>query len=522
MVPLPILMDCVAEASSTIAYRQLTVGAVAWVDLWDDGAAAGAGAAADDDGPADGDAGRAVVRAASGAFDPAEDRRCLTFLPCEDADAATLAHLGRNVVAVETALSPLAFVQRLQACVLEVMEWERSLDQIALAEGELQDFLTASEAALGNFVNISDSSFRLIAYTRGIVLDDPTVTAFIERGYHDEEAVARFKATRAMERWKRQRKSEYHEPPEGKKYPFINYVFRVNRSYYMQMVMTCHRTPFTPGLLARFDILARHIQQHIRRFDTLRERTFEKSAAFLLDVLRGNVSDTRLIAQQARRLRIDADAPLRLYELSPADGAETAVTWSARRIASRLPDCPVLPHEDRIFVVTPRRPDSPWLDDARIEAALAPLARSDGYVLAASGIVGGLARLPLALEQAVAARVLGTEAPLAEGRPALRHFELSFLPYALGRNRPSTGALEAAARGSIIGFLRGGGGARGDADFLACLYEHHCRTADTARALGVHRNTVANRLRALEERFGASLTAPALEQSLRAAEVLLG
>lgn len=511
MIPLPILLDRVGELSTTIAYQRLTVAAISWVDL-DDGTLP----------PPGRQVARAVVRAASEADDAAADARSLTFLLLDDPDAAALSRLGKNVVAVETGLSPLAFAQQLQACALELMEWERTLDRIALADGTLQDFLTASEAVIGNFINISDSSFRLIAYTKGIVLDDPAVAAYIERGYHDEATVARFRATHAMERWKRQRKSQYHEAPEGKKHPFINYVFRVNSSYYMQMVMTCHRTPFTPGLSAKFDILAQHIQQHIRRIDTLQDRTFEKSAAFLLDMLRGESVEPRHLRQQARQLRISVDAPLRLYELSPLDAADATVMWSARRIAERLPECPVLPHEERIFVVTPREPDNPWRDDARVEAVLAPLAASDGYVLAASGIVEGLARLPLALDQAVSARLMATAAPLAEGRPALRHFELGFLAYALSRRRPSTSALDEAARQSILGFLQQDG-VRGaeDADFLMVYYEHHCKAAETARALGVHRNTVANRLHALEERFGADLARPELEQSLRACALLL-
>ena len=513
MIPLPILLDRVGELSSALSYRHLTIAEVAWAELCEGQADAPASSPRP---------GSALVRPAAGGPDPALDAEALTFLLYDELDGAALAQLGRNVVAVETALTPLAFAQRLQGCLLDIMEWERELDRIALDEGGLQDFLTASEAVLGNFVNISDSAFRLIAYTRGITLDDPTVAAFIERGYHDEESIARFKAIRAMERWKRQRKSRYHEAPEGKKYPFINYVFHVNSTYYMQMVMTCHRTRFTPGLSAKFDILARHIQQRIRRLDAAPERVFDKSTAFLIDLLRGVAVDPRLLRQQARQLRIPAEGPLRLYELSPAGEADAAVVWSARRIASRLPECQVLPHEDRIFVVSPRRPERPWADDARIEAVLAPLAQADGYVLAASGIAAGLEGLPLAREQVAAARELGRALPFAEGRPALHHFELSLAPWALGRARPSAEALEASARQSILGFLHDGDGRDGDdAAFLLCLYEHHCKAVEAARALGVHRNTVTNRLRALEERFGADLTQPALEQSLRACALLL-
>ena len=165
MIPLPILLDRVGELSTTIAYQRLTVAAVSWVDL-DDGTLP----------PPGRQVARAVVRAASEADDAAADARSLTFLLLDDPDAAALSRLGKNVVAVLTVLSPLAFAQQLQACALELMEWERALDRIALADGTLQDFLTASEAVIGNFINISDSSFRLIAYTKGIVLDAATTT----------------------------------------------------------------------------------------------------------------------------------------------------------------------------------------------------------------------------------------------------------------------------------------------------------------------------------------------------------
>lgn len=522
MVPVAVLMDRVGELATALSYRHLTVTEVPWVraaSRQDGGAGRDDASGQPTDAP-----GTALVCDAADGRDPAADAEALTILLFDELDADALSRLGDNVVAVETPYDKLAFAQELQSCALALMDWERRLDQVALAEGTLQEFLDESEDALGNFITISDSSFRLIAHTRGIPLDDPTVMAFVERGYHDDEAIARFRRTRAMERWKRQRRSQYHEPDEGKRYPFVNHVFRVNSSYYMQMVMTCHNRPFTPGLLARFDVLARHLQRHIRRFDDARERSFEKPSAFLLDVLLARPMDEALLSQQAARLGVPLDAPVRLYELSSASDAEAAVHWTARRIAGLLPDCFVIPHEGCAYVVSVRRAEDPWRDDARIEAALAPLAAAEGGALAASGIVSGVRRLPLALAEARAARALAPARPWRSGRPALHHFELAFLPWALGPQRPPADAVQEAARQSILGHLSAADAARGgdDAALLLAYYDHHCGVTETARALGLHRNTVANRVRGLQERFDADLGEPALEVSLRGCAAVLG
>ena len=530
MIPLAILMDMIAEHSSATARKKITIASVSWVYACEgempygsenaDGLPAWAGS---NEGPV-----AISCDQTDGVFESTSDN-ILVLLLCEKMGDISDSSLRENVLAVETSLSKLAFTQRLQKSFLDLMKWEQQLDQITIRDGSLQEFMDASEDAIGNFINISDSSFRVIAYTKGIPIDDPVTAQLIKRGYHDAEAISSFKKSHAMARWKRQQKSKYHEATDEKKYPFVNYVFRVNNTYFMQMIMTCNKVPFTQGLAARFDLLAKHMQKHIHRFEAVEEQTFEHASSFLHEVLSGKLVDDRFLEQQAKRLKIPTTNPARLYNLEPYEESEATVMWVARRISAELPECYVLPSKNNIYVIAFGHRSNPWSGDARIETALNLIATNQGYSLAASGIASSLKKLPLAREQVKAARMAGKRVSWTHSRPAIYHFELNVLPCILEGAISSSEAIRETANESLYGFLRRRcdpedieNPNNNNAAFLLEYYLNHCGIADTARLLKIHRNTAANRIRSLEEEFDIDLRNPFLEESLRTCARILG
>ena len=59
--------------------------------------------------------------------------------------------------------------------------WEYDVRNALLEDEGYQDILDLSEPVLGNFVSVSDSSFRLIAYTKNTPVDDPVTCSLIDR-----------------------------------------------------------------------------------------------------------------------------------------------------------------------------------------------------------------------------------------------------------------------------------------------------------------------------------------------------
>ena len=65
------------------------------------------------------------------------------------------------------------------------------LDRISAERGSYQEMLDISRDVLGNLITISDSTYRLLAYTPDMPTDDPITNELIEKGFHGERAVTR-------------------------------------------------------------------------------------------------------------------------------------------------------------------------------------------------------------------------------------------------------------------------------------------------------------------------------------------
>ena len=73
---------------------------------------------------------------------------------------------------------------RIEGLLASVESWIRRMKTALLDGGDCQSLLNCSESMLQNFVMVSNSDFRLLAYTQHIPIDDPTTKLVIEQGVH--------------------------------------------------------------------------------------------------------------------------------------------------------------------------------------------------------------------------------------------------------------------------------------------------------------------------------------------------
>lgn len=438
---------------------------------------------------------------------------------CKKLSEAPLPEHRRNAIAAETNLSKQAFASALQKRIRTIDRWEHDLDRISAERGSYQEMLDISRDVLGNLVTMSDSTYRLIAYTPDMPIDDPITNELIEKGFHGERAIARFRETKALSRWAKQGKTHY-SGNRITQYPSMNHVFKINGAYFVQMVMTCNNVPYSQGLLDTFDILASHIKAHIRRCQSYESETYAEGTELLSALLAGKTMPKDIIARQARSIGLSENGAVRLYAIKPKTADAENLGYLARRISSMLPDNPVVLRDGAAYLVVQAR-KSDGKADRTVRAALSALIDFSYVDAAISGPLPELQNLDkgarqIAIAFEYSAMLRSPEHDSLDKHDPFARFEDYLFDYLLFSEGKDYAFLEFCLNTSALARIKESTPRKNpsDGDILRCYLRHECSASRTADALGIHRNTVLNRIGSVTEREGLDLDSPKTRISL--------
>ncbi len=428
---------------------------------------------------------------------------------CQALSEAPLPTRRRNALIAETALSKQAFASSLQKRIRAIARWEHDLDRISAERGSYQEMLDISRDVLGNLITISDSTYRLLAYTPDMPTDDPITNELIEKGFHGERAVTRFRETKALSRWAKQGKTHYSGNKVTKN-PSMNHVFKVNGAYFLQMVMTCNNVPYSQGLLDTFDILASHVKAHIRRCQSYESQAYAKGTEFLSALIAGKELPQDIVAQQARSIGLPENGTVRLYAIKPKAADMENLGYLTRRIGAALPDNPIV-LQDGIAYLVARAQGA----DRAIEAPLSSLIDFSHVDVAVSGLLPTMQNLDKGARQTAVAFEYDSMARSCEHDgldkcDPFARFEDYLFDHLLFSDKKDYAFLQFCLDTSVIARIRENrrNMRPSDDEVLRCYLTHECSANQTAEALGVHRNTVLNRIGAMTEREGLDLDSP--------------
>lgn len=271
----------------------------------------------------------------------------------EDAFEAPV-HLMERTIFCRTSRSYASVAADLQRLFLAMGRWVDSLRTALLQGSSYQGLLDCSEAVLGNFVSLSDSEFRLMAYTRSIPIDDPVSQEVVRLGYHPASTIELFRRHNALRDWEVQTRVEV-KPAVMTRYPTLDYVFRSFGSYFVHVVMQCNNRPPTPALRDAFQLLVDHVDHVVRQSRS--ERFAQDTEATRLF---GDLIDHRFISRDdlARRLGalgLAEAGPYQMAVLSFPGGADekSLAGYYAQRAKESLPSCVIGTRDAQVLVVDP-------------------------------------------------------------------------------------------------------------------------------------------------------------------------
>ncbi len=193
----------------------------------------------------------------------------------------------------------------LQDTIVQIQSWEYTLQQTAFQGGTPQQLLDLSTPILGNYINISDSSFKRIANTKDMPCDDPICIAFRENGGHPKETLRKFYEEDRFGLWN---STDFYVDTTYKmsNYPIVAKIYKFHQTYFTHVAMVCNNRPPTPGLLACYQIfldclglLVAKDWEHVEAFTHVYD-------SLLIDIVAGNLTDTGHIELRAKYVSVPA------------------------------------------------------------------------------------------------------------------------------------------------------------------------------------------------------------------------
>ena len=81
---------------------------------------------------------------------------------------------------------------------LEISDWVDRMRAALIDNCDYQRLADLCEPVFNNFISIFDSAYTLLAYTKNITCHDPVNIAMMEKGYHTEETLQKFRDRKAL------------------------------------------------------------------------------------------------------------------------------------------------------------------------------------------------------------------------------------------------------------------------------------------------------------------------------------
>ena len=230
----------------------------------------------------------------------------------------------RGAVLVRAEVSLYEVFRRLNERFLSILDWRMRMVE-AMNDGcSLQEIMEMSKPMIGNYIAVSDSTFRLVANTANVPCDDEICRRMIEHGYHPESVVAKFRDTGRVRFW------EEHDfyIDNGhvfSPYTLVGRIFRIDGSYAAHAVMTCNNCPASADIVDLYNVLCEFIAKFAARDWENQNAALLLYSSLLTEVLGGGVRDFAEAEQQLLRSGFPAEHACYLFRIPVSTVADTLV-----------------------------------------------------------------------------------------------------------------------------------------------------------------------------------------------------
>ena len=208
-------------------------------------------------------------------------------------------HFQPSIIIIKEKITPARLLAEVQKIILFIQEWHAAMQEAVIYEKGLQGILDLSEPVIGNFISINDSAFSLLAYTKGISIDDEVSLFLIKNGYHSPETMKKFKRVKRFDLWFNAGDELVISTDRSiSNYVTVGRVFVHDETNFTNIVLHCNHRELSPGQLDLFKELVIYLGYYIER--GLRERRFSKYSSLIAGLMSGTFSDPDVVIERAK------------------------------------------------------------------------------------------------------------------------------------------------------------------------------------------------------------------------------
>ncbi|SDB26865.1 PucR family transcriptional regulator [Eubacterium oxidoreducens] len=228
--------------------------------------------------------------------------------------------------------------------------WQTAMALSVSREKGLQDLMDISEHILDNHVDILDSTFKLLAYTKHLVSDDPTTQSLIEHGYHNEETIEKFRKYRRLEQFATQTGLILSDDYLMTQYETVKKIFHVGGHPSIYVIMQCNRYKPDAYRLDIFDIFLHYVEYYAKT-DRFHRFSSAASKQYILDLLENNIRTQDEAITRSSNAGLPFQQQYILHQIGFDDVFNIPWDNLTQRIQDALPFSYVLQYNRKIVIL---------------------------------------------------------------------------------------------------------------------------------------------------------------------------
>lgn len=325
-----------------------------------------------------------------------------------------------NLVVLPAAADRAAAIQRVQ-------DWFAAQRRFAQVREDILDALFAGNGLqaiadkgfelLGNPIFINDTSLKSLARSRGVVVDDPTMNAIIERGYLDQRTINSLRSDRIL------RKLADGEPPfivkewsEARGIPYAQYGWlqagvRIRGTFVAIMAVFGCFEPYSDYAIEWVEGLCKLAAIELQKSEFFIQTHGLIYEALINDLLERRLTDTKTIQLRLKALEIVLHPDLYVVSVrrERQDAArEGAHLISHSRLREILPGSMSVDFRGDVVLLLSRKKGAPVLG-AEEHADLIDYLESNQWVAGISNVFTDLSEMSRFYQQSVKSMELGRQ-----------------------------------------------------------------------------------------------------------------
>ena len=415
----------------------------------------------------------------------------------------------RNLIILRANMEIAELYNRVMRIFLKILHWNYEMSCSAAAAKGLQDLLNLSEDILENHIDIQDSAFSLLAYTKNIPIDDEITNSLVEKGYHDTKTIRQFQELRRIEEFHKQSQVYISNDHKLCKYSTVKRVLHLNNKIVLYIVMHCNHREVDDGLIDLFQMLVSYASCYVLKNSSYPVH-FQSYSQYFADLLDGKIKNKDEAVSRAAGAGLLFQGRFLLAIIQFDDIFNTPVENLTMQLRQHLTACYVFSYQNHIILVSPVQKNCKDSHRQLLDN-LKPLLTAK-CLIGISNIFTDLWELKGAHEQAGCAVEYGFHVRKKNADNSEMNaftFEESFLTLIISKSFNSspdlfrscfmTKAIEKLKKDDSMN-------SHNMIQLLSIYLASGCKATKTSELLHMHRNTVLYHIERIEQLLGISLS----------------